>query len=289
MTEVLPAEPSMGPLRISSAALEARGVRVRFGGLLALNDVDVVVPANTLIGLVGPNGAGKSTLFGVCSGLLRPEEGQVLLGGHDVTGASPQARARRGLARTFQQPELFRGLTAREHLILAYRARKRQRRLWSDMFTAASLRHADPAETERIEQLLALLSLGEVADQLVDALPLGACRLVEVGRALAGSPSVVLLDEPMSGLDSHETDRLADALQRTVAEEGTAMLLVEHDVSTVLRLCARVNVLQFGRLIAEGDPTTIRNDPAVKAAYLGEDDDTSTGSDVDGSSQAHGL
>ncbi len=251
--------------------LEARQVRVRFGGLVALDDVSIVVPPGSLIGLVGPNGAGKSTLFGVCSGLLHPEHGQVLLGGRDVTSASPQARARAGLARTFQQPELFRGLTVRDHLVLAHRVRHRRRRLWTDMFTAAALRRPDPEESERVDRLLTVLSLGDLADTVVDALPLGACRLVEVGRALAAAPQVVLLDEPLSGLDAHETARLADALARTVVEEGTAMLLVEHDVATVLRLCSRVSVLEFGRLIAEGDPAAIRNDPAVRAAYLGEE------------------
>jgi branched-chain amino acid transport system ATP-binding protein len=251
--------------------LEARQVVVRFGGLTALSGVDIVVPPASLIGLVGPNGAGKSTLFAVCSGLLKPTSGRVYLAGKDMTSATPQARARLGLARTFQQPEMFTGLSVRQHLTLAYRVRHNRGRLWKDMFTAASLRKPDLEEEERVQTLLDLLSLTTLADSLVDTLPLGTTRLVEVGRALASGPSVMLLDEPLSGLDANEAARLADVLRRTVKDEGISLLLVEHDVAMVLSLCSRIFVLDFGQLIAEGSPDFVRNDPAVKVAYLGED------------------
>lgn len=251
--------------------LEARDVTVRFGGLTALSSVTVTVPPGALVGLVGPNGAGKSTLFGVCSGLLRPVGGQIILSGQDVTGASPQARARLGLARTFQQPEMFMGLTVRQHLTLAYRVRRDRRRLWKDMINAASLRKPDQEETRRVDSLLELLSLADLAETLVDVLPLGTTRLVEVGRALAGGPSVVLLDEPLSGLDANEAARLAEALRRTVRDAGISLLLVEHDVAMVLSLCSTIHVLDFGQLIAVGSPEAVRADRAVKAAYLGED------------------
>lgn len=259
-------QPGTAPL------LSARNVSVRFGGLQALSDVSVDVCPGTIVGLVGPNGAGKSTLFGVLSGLLRPNGGRVWLFGKDVTGATPQARARMGLARTFQQPELFMGLTAREHLVLAYRVRHDRGRLWKDVFTGASLRRPDPVETRRVDGLLDLLSLTEVADQKADVLPLGTCRLLEVGQALATGPSVVLLDEPLAGLDVHEAERLAGALRRTVDEENVALLLVEHDVGMVLRLSSHIYVLDFGVLIAEGAPDEIRNDAQVRAAYLGDED-----------------
>lgn len=252
-------------------ALEAVGIRVRFGGVQALDDVSITVPPGSLIGLVGPNGAGKSTLFGVCSGLTRPNAGRILLSGRDVTRATPQARARQGLARTFQHPEMFSGLTVREHLVVAYRTRRSRSRLWTDMFTAASLRRPDSAERERIDSLLELLSLQGLAGTLVDGLPLGTTRLVEVGRALASGPSVVLLDEPLSGLDHGETRQLAEALDRTVREEGISLLLVEHDVATVLNLCSHVFVLEFGVVIADGDAASIRGNQAVKAAYLGDE------------------
>jgi ABC-type branched-subunit amino acid transport system ATPase component len=255
----------------ASNLLETRDVVVRFGGLSAVSSVSIEVPPAHLIGLVGPNGAGKSTLFGVCSGLLKPTSGRVLLAGEDVTTKSAQARARRGLARTFQQPELFLGLTVRQHFSLAYRVNRNRSCVWRDMFNGTSLRHSSADEVARIDALLHLLALADVADVLVDVLPLGTTRRVEVGRALASGPSLVLLDEPLSGLDAKETHQLAEALRRTVDDEKISLLLVEHDVPMVLDLCSRIFVLDFGRLIADGTPDQIRNDPIVKSAYLGEE------------------
>jgi ABC-type branched-subunit amino acid transport system ATPase component len=248
-------------------------VTVRFGGVTALHEVDVAVPRGTITGLVGPNGAGKTTLFSVLSGLRRSSAGTVSLDGHDVTGTTPQQRARLGLARTFQQPELFLGLTVREHLVLAYRVRHQRSRTWSDLVTAGSLRRPDPAEGMRVDGLLDVLALGDVANAQVGTLSLGTTRLVEVGRALATSPGILLLDEPLSGLDTFEVRRLADTLERVVAEEGTGMLLVEHDVATVLSICSGIYVLDFGRLIAHGGPEEIRRHPQVRAAYLGDEDE----------------
>ncbi|MBO0730821.1 MAG: ABC transporter ATP-binding protein [Acidimicrobiaceae bacterium] len=260
----------MSDTAVGTAILEARDVVVRFGGLTALDDVSIEVPPASLIGLVGPNGAGKSTLFGVCSGLLRPNQGRVHLDGTDVTGASPQSRARLGMGRTFQQPEMYMGLTVRQHLVLAHRVRAERTRLWRDMFTGGGFRKPNSEETDRVDHLLSLLSLTKLADAQVNTLPLGTTRLVEVGRALASSPRVVMLDEPLSGLDANEARRLADALSRTVQDESISLLLVEHDVAMVLSLCSHIYVLDFGHLIAEGTPDDVRNNPAVKAAYLGD-------------------
>jgi ABC-type branched-subunit amino acid transport system ATPase component len=254
------------------AVLSAHGVTVRFGGLTALSEVDISIPAGSLVGLVGPNGAGKTTLFGVMSGLLHPNKGRVNLLGTDVTKASCETRARIGLARTFQQPELFLDLTVREHFVLAYRVRHYRSRLWKDVFTAGCLKRPDPAETARVDWLLELLSLNEVAHQPVRVLPLGTSRLVEVGRALATAPAIVLLDEPSAGLDRHETDRLSGALRRTVMEEKVSLLLVEHDVAMVLSLSSEIYVLDFGSVIAQGPPAEIRENPEVRAAYLGDED-----------------
>jgi ABC-type branched-subunit amino acid transport system ATPase component len=254
----------VGPL------LSAVGVSVHFGGLRALSNVDFAVPPGEIIGLVGPNGAGKSTLFGVLSGLLRPNTGTVCLMGEDITGTTPQARARRGLARTFQQPELFLGLTVREHLVLAHRVRYSRSRMWKDVFTGACLRQPDRTENERVDHLLDLLSLTSFAHQLADRIPLGTSRLVEVGRALAAAPKVILLDEPLAGLDAHEAARLASALSVTAAKEQVSLVLVEHDVGTVLDISSYIYVLDFGSLIAQGRPELIRSDPSVVAAYLGD-------------------
>jgi branched-chain amino acid transport system ATP-binding protein len=256
----------------AAPVLEARGVTVRFGGLVALADVSVTVPPATIVGLVGPNGAGKTTLFHVVSGLLRPQEGEVYLQGRRVTRASPAKRARFGLARTFQQLELFMGLTTREHVVLGYRVRRERNRLWSDLVTAGALHPESGDERERVEYLVDLLGLGSVANTPAASLPLGTARRVEVARALATAPSVLLLDEPSSGLDHRETSQLGTALRHVVEQERVSMLLVEHDVAMVLGLSSAVSVLDFGVCIASGTPDQIRNDPAVRAAYLGDDE-----------------
>jgi branched-chain amino acid transport system ATP-binding protein len=257
---------------VADAVLEARNVTVRFGGLVALNEVSVSVPPGTIVGLVGPNGAGKTTLFHVMSGLLRAQSGDVYLGGRRITGLTPARRARLGLARTFQQLELFMGLTVREHVVLAYRVRNQRRRLWSDLVTLGALHRTTDDETARVDHLVELLGLTPVANLSAGALPLGTSRRVEVARALATGPSVVLLDEPSSGLDAHETAQLGAALRTVVEEEKVSMLLVEHDVAMVLGLSSAVNVLDFGVKIADGTPDEIRANPAVRAAYLGDDE-----------------
>jgi branched-chain amino acid transport system ATP-binding protein len=257
---------------IDTPVIEARNVTVRFGGLVALSDVSIAVPPASIIGLVGPNGAGKTTLFGVLSGLLRPQEGDVYLAGRRITHATPSKRARLGLARTFQQLELFLGLTVREHVTLAYRVRAERNRLWSDLITAGSLHPTRRDEQERVDHLLDLLGLRSVADTAASALPLGFARRVEVARALATGPSVVLLDEPSAGLDITETAQLAAALRTVVDEERVSLLLVEHDVAMVLGLSSEVAVLDFGVRIAYGTPDEIRADASVRAAYLGDDE-----------------
>jgi ABC-type branched-subunit amino acid transport system ATPase component len=254
----------------AAPALAANRVTVRFGGLVALRDVSVDVAPGIITGLVGPNGAGKSTLFGVLSGLRRPDAGEVRLIGQDVTRRTPQARSRMGLARSFQHPELFPFLTVREHLVLAYRSRHARSRLWQDLFLAGALRPPSSDETARVDSLLELLSLTDRAHHRAAVLPLGTSRLLEVGRALATSPSVLLLDEPMSGLDPGEAERLSAALRQVVDYEDLAMLLVEHDVAMVLRLSSFVYVLDFGTVIAAGPPEVIRADDRVRAAYLGD-------------------
>ncbi|HEX4865682.1 MAG TPA: ABC transporter ATP-binding protein, partial [Acidimicrobiales bacterium] len=247
------------------------GVTVRFGGLVAVNDVDLAVPPSTIVGLVGPNGAGKSTLFGVLSGLLPPTHGRVVLDGEDITDSRPQLRAARGLARTFQHPELFTGLTVRDHLVLSYRAKHARGRIWSDMFTMGSLKPSSPQETETIGDLIDLLGLSFLANTPALGLPLGMSRLVEIGRALAASPTVLLLDEPSSGLDSAESTQFEQTLRMVASERGISVLLVEHDVELVMRLCKTVYVLDFGALIASGSPADIRANHAVRSAYLGEE------------------
>jgi ABC-type branched-subunit amino acid transport system ATPase component len=260
------------PTGARAPALVAKDVCVRFGGLMALSDVSLEIEPGRIAGLVGPNGAGKSTLLAVLSGLLRPNSGRVWLRGEDVTKASPRARATQGLARTFQQPEMFLGLTVREHLVLAHRARVSRKRLWRDMFDPRCLMPPSSEENERVDGLLELLRLTKVAKAPVAALPLGIIRLVEVGRALASDPHVLLLDEPLSGLDMKASENLLSIFRGIVEEndQGLSLIIVEHDVAAVLALSHTVFVLDFGERIAAGSPEHVRSDPAVRAAYLGD-------------------
>lgn len=254
----------------STPILEAHNLTVRFGGIAALSDVSFDMPRQSIVGLVGPNGAGKSTLFAVLSGLLRPDAGRVTLDGVDVTASTPQSRARRGLARTFQQPELFFGFSVRDHVLLGDRVRHSPRRLVGDTFLGGGHRRQDPNENERVEAILELLGLTHISSREVAGLPLGTSRLVEIARALATCPSILLLDEPMSGLSTGEAQGLAAGLRHIATELGVAILLVEHDVPMVMRLCSKIVVLDFGRVIASGPASVIREDPAVLDAYLGD-------------------
>jgi ABC-type branched-subunit amino acid transport system ATPase component len=239
-------------------ALEARDVTVQFGGLRALDRVSLAVPKQSIVGMIGPNGAGKTTLFGVLSGLLAPKAGLVFLDGDDVTRASAATRARKGLARTFQRLELFGELTVREHLVLAYRVRTQRSNLLKDLVGLG--RRPAEGEGAEVDRILEMLGLSELANVPATVLPLGTGRLVELARATASEPKVLLLDEPSSGLDAEETER---------AEERTAMVLVEHNVDMVLNLADHITVLDFGQVIAVGDPAEIRANAAVQSAYLG--------------------
>ncbi len=236
--------------------LEVRGANVRFGGHHAVRDVDLDVDAGMVTGLIGPNGAGKTTTFNLITGLQETTGGRVVLDGEDITGLRAHQRARRGIARTFQRLEVFGSLTARENILTAAEIR----RSW------AHDRSIDPvADTER---LVDLVGIRAVANERVDAMPTGLARLVELGRALATHPKVLLLDEPASGLDESESDTFAELLLE-LADEGMAVLVVEHDVQLVMRVCSWIHVLDFGAILAVGSPDDIQANPAVLEAYLG--------------------
>ena len=254
----------------AAPVLAAEGVTVRFGGVVALDDVRITMPHGATVGLVGPNGAGKTTLFGVLSGLIRPKAGRVTMNGADVTRRTPQARARLGLARTFQRMELFTELTVREHLVVAQRVhadRQNLRGFARDLSGFGERPGKDEVAT--VDGILDLLGLQPVADRPAVSVPLGTGRLIEVGRALACEPTIMLLDEPSSGLDVHETEQLGEALRRVREDRGTAFVLVEHNVEFVLDLSDRVTVLDFGKVLVEGSPDEIRRSPEVQAAYFG--------------------
>jgi branched-chain amino acid transport system ATP-binding protein len=232
-------------------ALEVSDLTVRFGGRLALHYVSLTAEPGTITGLIGPNGAGKTTLFNVICGLQAPTNGTVSIDGIDVTELAPFKRARHGLARTFQRLELFGLLTVRENVCLAARVAKA----------------ADPDEAADL--LLERLAITELAHTRSDRLPTGQARVVELARALATRPKVLLLDEPASGQDEQETAVFA-AVLREVAAEGVAIVLVEHDIQLVMDVCSRIHVLDLGRVLASGTPAEVQRDEAVLAAYLGQ-------------------
>jgi branched-chain amino acid transport system ATP-binding protein len=237
------------------ALLEIQEVSVQFGGLLAVDDASIEVPEGCVTGLIGPNGAGKTTLFNVITGLQTPSRGHVLLDGEDVTRRRPYRRARLGIARTFQRLEAFGSLSARENVLVALEMRRR----WAKSRYDAG-RIAD--------ELLEKVGASSVAEKRVESLPTGSARLVELARALATDPKVLLLDEPSSGLDEQETDALG-ALLHELTAGGLAVLLVEHDMPLVMEACTHISVLDFGRVIAQGTPAEIQADPSVQRAYLG--------------------
>jgi branched-chain amino acid transport system ATP-binding protein len=246
------------------ALLDARSITVRFGGNEAVSDADLTAEVSTITGLIGPNGAGKTTLFNVITGLMAPTRGRVFVDDEDITALPPFKRARRGLARTFQRLELFGLLTVRENLMVAADIR----RGWAKASarSGVSLETASPADTA--ERIIEEIGLAAVADVRADALPTGQARLVELGRAMATRPRLLLLDEPASGQDEQETARFAAVLRR-LRSQGLAVVLVEHDMSLVMDVCDTIHVLDFGKILAVGTPTEIRGNEAVLAAYLG--------------------
>jgi ABC-type branched-subunit amino acid transport system ATPase component len=251
--------------------LVAKDVIVRFGGLVALNEVSVEAPRNRITGLIGPNGAGKTTLFNVCSGFLRPQAGHVELDGHDVTHSSPEHRARAGVGRTFQRMELFASLTVRENIALAVETRHVRDDPLTQLGLVGGGRQVRRQVSRIADQLLEETGLGPVASRLAGEISTGQGRLVELARALARDPRMLLLDEPSSGLDATESAAFGRLLVRVTSERDLGVLMVEHDMSLVLSICERIHVLDFGRMLFVGTPEDVRASQEVRAAYLGKE------------------
>jgi branched-chain amino acid transport system ATP-binding protein len=250
------------------ALLRVEDLSIRFGGLAALSDVSFEVAEGEILGLIGPNGAGKSTVFNVLSGLYRPDTGRVSFAGESLLGLAPHAIAQRGIARTFQNTEVFRPLSVVDNVRVGLHSRLR-----GGVFAAAvwspRVAREERGARERALALLDRLGLADVADVEAGALPLGRQKRLEMARALAAEPRCLLLDEPAGGLNPTETRELMALIVRLREELGLTVIVVEHDMDLVMGISHRVIVLHYGRKIAEGAPREIANDPAVLDAYLG--------------------
>jgi ABC-type branched-subunit amino acid transport system ATPase component len=251
--------------------LEARSVSVSYGGIHAIDQVDLAVLPHEIVGLIGPNGAGKTTLFDALSGFLTPVSGRVRLGGEDVTDLSPDARARRGLGRSFQDARIFASLTVAENLAHALERHLPVRDHVAAALGLPAVRQQEEDIAWSVEDLVELMGLDAFRDKFVSELSTGSRRVVDIAMALAHDPDVLILDEPSSGIAQRETEALGPLLRQVRDETGCALLVIEHDVPLISELCDRLLALDQGRVIADGRPRAVLDDPDVIASYLGTD------------------
>jgi branched-chain amino acid transport system ATP-binding protein len=254
---------------MSDLVLEVRGVTVRFGGVFALRSVDLALADGEIRGLIGPNGAGKTTLFDCIAGINRPSEGSVHFLGADITDRPAVWRSRHGMRRTFQRQQVFGWLSVEDNVLAALEWRGGGGGTIADLIRMPARRRREVERRKRVEAVLEMCGLVDVRHRHASSLPIGQARLLEMARAIADEPRLLLLDEPTSGLAEQETERLGELVRSLRTETGCSVLLVEHDVAFVMGHCDRISVLDLGEVLAEGTPEEIAADATVRTAYLG--------------------
>ena len=262
--------PARKPTSVGAPILEARGVTMRFGGLTAVKDVDMTVNEGEIVGLIGPNGAGKTTFFNCLTGLYKPTEGQVTLSGQ-VIPPKPRAVVIAGMARTFQNIRLFANMTALENVMVGRHCRTRSLALTA-ILRGPKFRREEEATRSRAQELLDFVGLGDSAEHLARTMPYGDQRRLEIARALATDPKLILLDEPTAGMNPQETKQASDLIFR-IRDSGLAVVVIEHDMRFIFNLCDRVLCLVRGEVLVQGTPGEVQSDPRVIEAYIGGDDD----------------
>jgi branched-chain amino acid transport system ATP-binding protein len=268
-TTSLTPSPTSSPSPVVDALLDVRGLSKSFRGLKALVDYDLQLPAGTIHGVIGPNGAGKTTLFHVLSGFLRPSAGTIQFDGADITGMPAYRVARLGIARTFQNIRLFGDMPVIDNVKAGLQSHA-PRSLVGTLLLSPGFREQERDLTARSVELLELFGLERHRDRLARHLPYGDQRRLEIARAVATNPRILLLDEPNAGMNPVETQDLLGLIRRIRDEQAITVVLVAHDIPLVMNLCDRIQVLNYGRIIAEGKPAAVRADPEVIAAYLGQ-------------------